>query len=280
MRNKNFVRAVVTALLGAWAAAIAAAETYVLTAPPRDTGGSEADVYQPVAAYLSSAIGKRIEYRNYDNWLTYQDRMRRGEYDIVFDGPAFISWRMNKLGHEPIVRLPGKLAFVVMVRKDNDKIGTVKDLAGRTLCGLAPPNLATLTVLGQFDNPARQPLVVEVKSFKEAYNSVISGKCVAAILRDNVFANLDKGAGKVVYKSEGIANQGFSVSPRLSDSERARITQALLAPEAQQRMKEFFERYNKGKELVRATRDEYQDLGRLLKDVWGFDLALDNSAKR
>jgi ABC-type phosphate/phosphonate transport system substrate-binding protein len=270
------------ALLGAWATAVAAADTYVLTAPPRDSGGSEADVYQPVAAYLSSAIGKRIEYRNYDNWLTYQDRMRRGEYDIVFDGPAFIGWRMNKLGHEPIVRLPGKLAFVVMVKKDNDKIGAVKDLAGRTVCGLAPPNLATLTVLSQFDNPARQPLVIEVKSFKEAYDGVVSGKCMAAILRDNVFASLDKdkNAGKVVYKSDGIANQGFSVSPRVSDSDRAKIAQALVAPEAQQRMKEFFERYNKGKELVKATRDEYQELGKLLKDVWGFDLAQESSAKR
>lgn len=189
------------ALLAISSFVASAAEIYVLTAPPRDSGEREADAYEPIAQYLSSTIGKKIEYRNYDNWLTYQDRMRRGEYDIVFDGPAFIGWRMVKLSHEPVARLAGKLAFVVVIRKDNDKIDSVKDLAGRTICGLAPPNLATLTVLGQFDNPARQPLVIEVKSFNDAYIGMASGKCTAAILRDNAFARLDKekGIGKVVY---------------------------------------------------------------------------------
>lgn len=276
----GILRITAAVLLTAWATGSSAADVYVLTAPPRDTGGAESDVYEPIAQYLSNAIGQRIEYRHYDNWLSYQDRMRRGEYDIVFDGPHFVGWRMARLGHEPVARLAGKLAFVVAVKKDNN-IGSLKDLAGRTLCGLAPPNLATLTVLSQFDNPARQPIVIEVKSFSDAYNGMARGKCVAAILRDNAFGQFDKdkGIAKVIYKSEGIANQGFSVSPRLASAERTKIAQALLAPQARQHLKVFFERYSKDKDLVVATREEYQDLGRLLRDVWGFDLTPD-AAKR
>jgi hypothetical protein len=71
----------------------------------------------------------------------------------VFDGAASIGWRMAKLGHEPVARLAGKLAFLVAARKDNDKINSVKDLTDRTVCGLAPPNLATLTGA----EPVRQP---------------------------------------------------------------------------------------------------------------------------
>lgn len=273
----SILRIIAAVLLTACAMGASAADVYVLTAPPRDSGGAESDVYEPIAQYLSSAIGRKIEYRNYDNWLTYQDRMRRGEYDIVFDGPHFVGWRMAKLGHEPVARLAGKLAFVVAVKKDNDKIGALKDLAGRTVCGLPPPNLATLTVLSQFDNPARQPIVIEVKSFSDAYHDMARGKCVAAILRDNAIGQFDKdkGIAKVIYKSEGIANQGFSVGPRLASADKAKIAQALLAPQARQHLKVFFERYSKDKDLVVATREEYQDLGRLLRDVWGFDLTPD-----
>lgn len=59
--------------------------------------------------------------------------------------------------HAPVVRLAGKLAFVVAVKKDNDKVGSLKELAGCTVCGLAPPKLATLTMQSTFENPARQP---------------------------------------------------------------------------------------------------------------------------
>jgi ABC-type phosphate/phosphonate transport system substrate-binding protein len=106
--------------------------------------------------------------------------------------------------------------------------------------------LATLAVLNQFDNPARQLLVIEVKSFNDAYTGMASGKCAAAIMRDNAFAKLEKekGVATVVYKSEGIGSQGFSVSPRLSSADKAKIAQALLAAEAQKRVRVFFERYS------------------------------------
>jgi ABC-type phosphate/phosphonate transport system substrate-binding protein len=281
MKKTGLLRLGIAMVLTACAVCAVAEEVYVFTAPPRESGGAEWDAYEPIAQYLGSAIGKKIEYRHYDNWLTYQDRMRRGEYDIVFDGPHFLGWRMAKLGHEPVARLAGKLAFVVATRKDNDKIASLKDLAGRTVCGLAPPNLATLTVLSEFHNPARQPLVREVKSFGDAYQDMANGKCVAAILRDNVFAQLDKdkGLARLIYRSEGIANQGFSVGPRLTSADKARIGQALLAAQARQRLKVFFDRYSKDKDLVVATREEYQDLGRLLRDVWGFDLTPDPAGR-
>lgn len=262
-----------TLLLG-FALSTAAAEEYIFTAPPRDDGASEADVYEPIAKYLSAVTGKKIVYRHYDNWLTYQNEMRKGTYDLVFDGPHFISWRMVRLGHEPLVKLPGKLAFVVVTKKDNDKIESLKDLAGRTVCGLAPPNLATLTMQAQFDNPARQPIVVEVKSFKESYEGLLKGRCLAAVLRDSVHKNLDKDqATRVIFRSDGVANQAFSAGARFTPQDKEKIVQALLAPEAKTRLSVFFERYNKDKDLLKASREEYANLAHLLKDVWGFELA-------
>lgn len=126
------------------------ADTYIFTAPPRGSEENEAKVYKPVADYLTSATGKKIIYQHPDNWLSYQGHMHKGAYDIVFDGPHFVSCRMARLQHEPLAKLPGNLGFVVAVKKDNDQLKSLKDLGGRTVCDLAPPNLATLTMYSQF----------------------------------------------------------------------------------------------------------------------------------
>lgn len=274
MRPQSAPKPVLAALLLGFALSAAAAEEYIFTAPPRDDGRSEADVYEPIAQYLSAATGKKIVYRHYDNWLSYQSEMRKGTYDLVFDGPHFISWRMAKMQHEPLVKLPGKLAFVVVTKKDNTQIESMKNIAGRTVCGLAPPNLATLTMQAQFDNPAREPIVVEVKSFKEAYEGLFKGRCVAAVLRDSIHKDLDKDqATRVIFRSDGVANQAFSAGPRFTPQDKEKITRALLAPEAKVKLTVFFERYNKDKDLLKASHEEYANLAHLLKGVWGFELA-------
>lgn len=253
----------------------AIAADYVFTAPPRDAAGSdESQIYKPVADYLSAVTGKRIVYQNPDNWLTYQDKMRKGEYDVVFDGPHFLSWRMAKLQHEPIAKLPGKLVFATIVKKENERVNAMKDLAGRPVCGLAPPNLATLTLNAQFDNPSRQPLILEAKSFKEAYEGVVKGKCLAASLPMGALKKLDQKnqAVKIIYQSDGVPNQGFSAGARFTADEKAKMAASLLLPEAQTKMSKFFETWNKGKDLAKASRGEYENVAILLKDTYGFDV--------
>lgn len=249
-----------------------AEEEYIFSAPPRETGENETEVYQPIADYLSRATGKKIVYRHSDNWLSYQDGMRKGTYDLVFDGPHFVSWRMAHLKHVPLAKLPGNLAFVVAVRKDSNRINSIKDLAGRSVCGMAPPNLATLTLSSQFDNPARQPLITEVRSFELAYQGVVNGKCMAAVMRDQMFdkLNKDKDAVKVIFRSPGMPNQAFSAGPRFSTEERNKITEYLLSPEARKQLPQFFSRYSKDKDLIPARDTEFRELLVLLKDSWGF----------
>lgn len=252
--------------------AAVAGEEYIFSAPPRETGENESEVYQPIADYLSKATGKKIVYKHSDNWLSYQEEMRKGTYDLVFDGPHFVSWRMAKLQHVPLVKLAGDLAFVVIVRKDNDRINDIKSLAGRVVCGMAPPNLATLTLYNQFDNPVRQPLVMETQSFALAYQGMIDGKCVAAVMRDQMFnkLNKDKKAARVIFHSPGVPNQAFSASPRIAAADQVKITEALLAPKARQHLAQFFSRYSKDRDLIPASKVEFRNLQFLLKDTWGF----------
>lgn len=250
-----------------------AADEYILTSPPRESKAKGTEVYQPIADYLTKITGQTFVYRYPQNWLTYQSDMQKGLYDIVFDGPGFIGWRMAKLGHVPLVKVPGNLAFVLITKKENDKIKELKDMAGHTICAFAPPNMSTLTVQYQFDNPARQPLIVEIKNFKAAYEGILSGKCKGGILQAKLYEELDKEKQtmKVVFKSKPIANQAFTASSRIPPEMRQKITEGLLSPQGEAALAKLREEF-KGQKFVPATREEYEGLGVLLRDVWGFEI--------
>ena len=253
-----------------------AANEYIFSAPPRGSAEKETKVYKPIAAYLSKMLGKKIVYQHPGNWLSYQQNMQLGRYDLVFDGPHFVSWRILKTNHVPLVKLPGKLAFNIMVAKDNKKIKNYKDLTGRTVCGLAPPNLATLTLYSLFTNPVRQPLVVEVKSFPKGYAKAAKGTCVGAVMRDKMFNKLNKKkkAGRVIFNSKGVTNQAFSAGPRFSVKQKEKLVTTLLSKGAVEQMQAFHKRFNKkGKPLLPAKKQDFQGLALLLKDVWGFSLS-------
>ncbi|HWR88544.1 MAG TPA: PhnD/SsuA/transferrin family substrate-binding protein [Acidiferrobacterales bacterium] len=245
----------------------------ILSSAPRDTKEKEEEIYKPIADLLSKATGEKVTFRYGDNFLVYQSEMRKGSYDIVLDGPAFVGWRMAKLGHVPLVKFPGNLVFVAITKTNQDKIKDLKDLAGRTVCSFPPPNLSALTVLYEFDNPSRQPLILEVQTFPEAYKGVVSGKCVGGILQAKLYQDLDKEAKatKVLFTSNPLPNQAFSAGPRLAAEKREQVIKALLSPEgaaATQKLRDVF----KVQALAPATVEEFQGLGKLMRDVWGFEL--------
>ena len=245
----------------------------IMSSAPRDTKEKEEALFRPIAELLSRVSGEKVRFQHGGNFLVYQSEMRKGVYDIVLDGPAFVGWRMTKLGHTPMLKFPGNLVFVAIVKKDNNRINALKDLAGHTLCAFPSPNLATLTVLYEFDNPARQPLVVETDSFPASYKNLLAGKCIGGIMQAKLYQEMDKDAkaAKVVFTSKPLPNQAFTAGPRIKPEVREKMVQALLSPEGMTTTKPLLEVY-KAPALQPATVDEYQGLGILLRDVWGFEL--------
>ncbi len=244
----------------------------IFTSAPRDAKEKEELVYKPLTDFLAKVAGLKVTFRHGDNFLVYQSEMRKGSYDIIFDRPHFVGRRMDKLGHVPLVKFPGNLVFVLAVKKDRTSINSLNDMTGRTICAFPSPNLATLTVLDNFDNPARQPIIMASTSFPASYKSMMAGKCVGAILQKKLFENLDKEkqSGKILFTSKPVPNQAFSAGPKVTPEMRARMVTALLSPEglaATQKMRDAF----KIQKLEAASVEEYQGLGRLIRHEWGFE---------
>lgn len=245
----------------------------IFSSAPRDTPQNEEAVYKPLMDLLTRTIGQKVTFRHGGNYTIYISEMRKGSYDLVLDGPHFVSWRIVKLGHVPVVKFPGNLTFVAIVRKDQTRVQDLKDLVGRTICAFPPPNLATLAVYYEFDNPARQPMTIPVENFADVYKRVASGKCMGGILQAKLYQDLDKdaNAAKVIFTTKPLPNQAFSAGPRVTPEMRDKIAKALLSPEgaaATTKLREIYKVPN----LVAATPDEYQGLGKLLRDTMGFEM--------
>ena len=245
----------------------------VFSAPPRETEEDALRTYKPIAEYLSRIVNKTIVYRYPKDWLTYQTEMQRGSYDLVFDGPHFNSWRISHLRHSALVKVAGEHAFAVVVRKDEKRVTELKQLAGHRVCGMDPPNLGTLAVLEQFDNPARQPLILNSVGWTKAYEGVaFEKKCTAAIVP---VANLKKFSNhenvvRIVYTTKALPNQAFSAGPRITTQDQALIAAALMSTEGSPAVSRLVSAYGGEKGLTHASKEEFAGLEAYLKDIWGY----------
>lgn len=248
-------------------------DTLVFSAPPRETPEDGARVYQPVAEYLSRVTGKRIEYRHPGNWLSYQTEMQKGTYDLVFDGPHFNSWRAARLGHHTLARLADEHAFAVVVRKDNTQITDIRQLAGKKVCGMNPPNLGTLAFLGEFGNPLRQPFIASTTGWDQIYTGVVlDNKCAAGILPVANLNKLDRTGHftRVIHRTRALPNQAFSAGPRITRADQSRIAASLVSAAANDPTAALRAAYGSDKPLVAAAQEDYAGLDSFLKDQWGY----------
>lgn len=251
----------------------AADDAFVLSAPPRESPEEGARLYQPIAEYLSRATGRTVVYRHPGNWLTYQTEMVRGGYDLVFDGPHFTSWRIANQRYHTLAKLGDEHRFAVIVRKDDAQITELRQLTGKKVCAMNPPNLGTLAFLGEFDNPVRQPVLVDSVGWEGIYQGVVSERrCLAGILPVANLSRYDKDGTRtrVIHRSRLVPNQAFSAGPRIPRSEQVRFAAALLAPEAQEATARLRAAYGSERGLVPAAPEEYAGLDVFLKDVWGY----------
>ncbi len=264
----------ILAVVMLWSAAYVAPARaeLILSAPPRENAEAGENLYGPFADYLSGLLGEKVTYRRPFSWLEYQRDLRNDVYDIVFDGPHFVAWRVEHLKHDVLVKLPGALEFVIVAEQSNTAIRAIGDLVGKTICTFPPPNLAALIVIDQFPNPVQQPELWGVNgSYKDVYRELKAKKCGAAVFRSNFFYNAltakDRESLRVLFQSKPLPNQAISVSQRVTSEEKVRIIESLTKEEGRRAVEKITNRFAGDQNFVTARRDEYLTLNRLLEGV-------------
>lgn len=247
-------------------------DTIIFAAPPRENAAAGEAKYGPVADYLTKVLNKKVIYKHPGTWGVYRTEMLKGKYDIIFDGPHFNSYRAENLQHNILVKIPVRHEFVVIVKKGEKRFANIDQLAGRTFCTHAPPNLGTLTLLSQFPNPSRQPAIINTKGWKNIYNGVQSGKCTAGILPIINLRKYDASGAlaTIVWKNRPLPNQAFSAGPRLTNIEQRKIATALVSRNSREATAKLRAAYRVGEKFEMATNQEYLGVSEYLKNEWGY----------
>ena len=244
---------------------------YIFTAPPRESKEDGMKVYGPIAEHLSTVLNEKVSYQHPGNWRKYKKEMQKGSYDIVFDGPHFAAWRMDKKQAEPAVKLPGSLSFLLVTRKELG-IKNKDQLVGKKVCTLPSPNLGAMTVYSMYPNQMSQPKFAFVKGgMQKVADNLMAGKCEAAILRKVFFekklAKPQREKFAVLETSKPYVNQGFTLNARIPSDKRLMIINSLTKGEGKKAAKLLLNRFSaNASNFVVADTKEYSDLNLLKKN--------------
>ena len=249
----------------------AIADPFIFAAAPMANVQASDSMHIPIATYLTQSTGHEFVYKRSADWASYLRDMRQDRYDLVFDGPQFISWRTEHLHHTPLARLPGSLDFVVVARRDNQKVAQLLDLAGYPVCSRQPPLVDTLVLQAQFGNPYRQPVLTLTDGHGEAYSGLLEGRCLAAILPIRSYSgHVNRTTTRILFQSRPLPQYGFSASRRLPSALQTQIAKALLDVGGATVTRALRELHFQADPLVPTNRGEYANIHRLLVDTWGF----------
>jgi ABC-type phosphate/phosphonate transport system substrate-binding protein len=272
MKSIREIRVLIAIVSGLFCQSVLADEI-IMSAPPRENQQEAEALYNPLAKIFSEILGRPVRYVYPDNWLNYQREMRRGNYDIAFDGPHFASWRIKHLEHDLLVKLTGTIQFVTFVNKRNKSVETLNDLIGKKICSISPPNLSALTILDTYKNPVQQPILFGIRGGMETVvNRFNSGACEAAVVRESYYKKKlsleDRDRTKVLFQSKPLPNQAFTVSKKLSAADVAKLASAIQYGNAKDVIDPIAKRFGgKEAEFLAAETSEYFDQRLLLEGV-------------
>ena len=252
-----------------------ASSDYLFTAPPRESVERGVEIYKPIADYLSKATGERFSYQHPQSWSEYSRGMQNKEYDLVFDGPHFVSWRLQYIEHDVLAKLPQLLTWRVLIRIDNKSVKSLDDLVGKTICAPKSPNFGMLTVMSHFPNPDKEPIHVITKGWKDGFNGVVAGKCVAAVIPKTNHKKFDPKLKKTraIHTHLPYPNQAFTAGTSITPNLKSKIVRNLLSDEGQSAMSNLRDRFSRGAGLVSADNEEYEGISMVLKRADNFKSA-------
>ncbi|MCW9012615.1 MAG: phosphate/phosphite/phosphonate ABC transporter substrate-binding protein [Gammaproteobacteria bacterium] len=250
---------------------------YLFTAPPRETAEKGNKVYSPIASFLTKTTGKQFIYKHQHSWAEYARDMRAGKYDLVFDGPHFVDWRIHNIEHNIIVKIPHLLRWRVITQAGNTAINKLDDLIGEKTCAPGSPNFGMLNLFSHFRDPEKQPIHVEVKGWNNVYENVKNGTCVAGVLpkKNHEIFDKNKVYTKSIHTHLPYPNQAITASKRIPDNLKEKIRAALLSEDGHKALKNLRQRYTGGTNLVKAEDEEYDSIHMLLLNARHFSYQQD-----
>lgn len=245
----------------------ACAESYTLATPPLLSQIEQKRQYGALAKYLTSATGVKIQHVTSANYISYWERMRRGNFfDLVMDGAHLVDYRIKSLKHRVIAKVTNVLSYSFVTAPDV-QIFDVEELIGKPVAGLPAPSLGAVQLLHVFPNPIRQPIMIQVDNLDQVVKRLRNGSVIGAFIPTPMAAVYP--GFNVVQTTEQMPHIAMTASPRVPDQVVRKIHDVLVNATNTDAGRAMLAAINvEGFEDTDAA--TYDGYSRLLDGVWGF----------
>jgi len=227
--------------------------------------------FAPLASYLESQTGDKVEIITMPNFLAYWDLVRKpDQYDLSLDAAHFTDYRVDKGNFEVLAKIPDFVSYSIVVKQDN-LIFDPAELVAKSVATLGAPSIGAARLNAMFPNPMRQPAIIEVGSSEDGMKMLLNDQVFAAILPTPVVAQYmsNQAPIAVVSTTEPIPHIAVSASLKLDAATRLKIRNALInatKTDAGRKMLQGigFQKFDP------ASKKIYQGQARILKEYWGY----------
>jgi len=176
-------RMAVLGTLFAASAQLAMAAEVTLMVEPSYTPERAAEVYKPLADYLSKATGHKVTLitpRNYH--FFWRDIRQNSPVDLVFAEAHITDYRIKRFNVEPIARAAEDTSYTLL-GSDQLENPTLNALVGKSIVTMPSPSLGFALLLEFYPNPVSQPNILSsAASWRDGVEIVFAGEADAAMV--------------------------------------------------------------------------------------------------
>ena len=188
------------------------------------------EIFQPMADYIQHLTGRKVELVTYPNFLSFWTDTQKGDkYDIVFDAAHFIDYRNKNHDFTTFAKQPGSVSISLIVSEDA-LVFEPEELIGKKISTLGPPSVAAVNIDEMYNNPVRQPTIVEANNSQGVIKMLRDGNVDAGMIPTPLVSGImaNEGGISVVTTTEPIPSMGMSVSPNVTADIREKLIKGLL----------------------------------------------------
>ncbi len=207
--------------------------TLVLAVQPIQSEERTAEIFQPMADYIQAVTGIPTSLNTYPNFISYWSTTQQaGSYNLVLDAAHFTDYRVINQGFTPMVKQEGSVTFSLIVGEDS-LVFDPEELVGKKIATLGAPSVGAVRLNEIFDNPTRQPLMVETNNSAQAMDLLIGGEVDAAMLPTPIVSQRMSGDGgvNVVMTTDPLPSVALSASPDIDVAVVEKLREAFLKAE-------------------------------------------------
>lgn len=193
------------------------------------------EFHTPLKLYLEARLERPVELVTAPDFMTFVERTRKGEYDLILAAPHIGRLAERGAGYERLAMTGHQVQGVFLVRRDSD-IKRLTDLRGKTVMVAQPVSIIYQMTVAHLRKaglvPGRDVTLIETRTHNNALYAPARGEADASATGILLWINAEaalKEQLREIDRTPGTPGFTLMAHRRLGKQQISRIRQLLLA---------------------------------------------------